>query len=302
MPPTRFRIELGDGDRRVTILNRATSSDYPCLAVDWSSGLIGWYGTPDAKVSLTERQTSDGAHEVPDDQVLYAARTVTIGVVAFGDGRSQVLSQQALIGSLSGRTVRVRVVDATSDTYAYGYVTCKWDGERNHLLPYQQGTLTIVCPDPRRLATEPSDAWLLPAQAHGGGVGLSYGASGAGLRYQLDYGAGATDSRNSATVRNAGSAPAHPVVTLEGPLDAGATVTVSAGGSTATVTVGRAIAGGTSVTVDFRTRTASQGRLDVTRQVTATGWAPVPAGGEAACTLQATGTGSALVRVRDTYI
>ena len=56
------------------------------------------------------------------------------------------------------------------------------------------------------------------------------------------------------------------------------------------------------MTIDFLTRTASQGRLDVTRQVTASGWAPVPAGGEALCTLQATGTGSALVRVRDTYV
>lgn len=265
-----------------------------------SDGIEGWWSTPDPKWSLTERQGADGAHEVSEDFALYSARTVTVHLAAVGEDRAAIVALLTSLLGMAHRTVRLRVVDAGEDTYAEGMLSVEADSGRNERVALVTATLT--CPDPRRLATEPSDAWLLPAQAHGGGVGLSYGASGAGLRYPLDYGAGATDSRNSATVRNAGSAPAHPVVTLEGPLDAGATVTVSSGGSTATVTVGRAIAGGTSVTVDFRTRTASQGRLDVTRQVTASGWAPVPADGEALCTLQATGTGSALVRVRDTYI
>lgn len=265
-----------------------------------SEGIKGWWSTPDPKWSLTERQYADGAHGVAEGMVLYAARTVTVNAVAIGADRDDAKELLDSVLAMAHGRVRLRVVDSSEDTFCDGLLSVRAGAEWHPAAILAD--LTVTCPDPRRLATEPSDAWLLPAQAHGGGVGLSYGASGAGLRYPLDYGAGATDSRNSATVRNAGSAPAHPVVTLAGPLDAGATVTVSAGGSTATVTVGRAIAGGTSVTVDFRTRTASQGRLDVTRQVTATGWAPVPAGGEAACTLQATGTGSALVRVRDTYI
>lgn len=265
-----------------------------------SDGIEGWWSTPDPKWSLTERQTGDGAHGVSEDFVLYSARTVTLHLAALAADRAGALSLVTSLLRMAHGLVRLRVVDESEDTFCDGLLSVKADPK--WLDASAKMTLALTCPDPRRLATEPSDAWLLPVQAHGGGVGLSYGASEAGLRYPLDYGAGATDSRNSATVRNAGSAPAHPVVTLTGPLDAGATVTVSAGGSTASVTIGRAVAGGTSVTVDFRTRTASQGRLDVTRQVTATGWAPVPAGGEAACTLQATGTGSALVRVRDTYI
>ena len=265
-----------------------------------SDGIEGWWSTPDPKWSLTERQTGDGAHGVSEDFVLYSARTVTLHLAALAADRAGALSLVTSLLRMAHHTVLLRVVDAGEDTYAVGMLSVETDAERHEDVALM--TATVVCPDPRRLATDPSDAWLLPAQAHGGGVGLSYGASRAGLSYPLDYGAGATDSRNSATVRNAGSAPAHPVVTLTGPLDAGATVTVSAGGSTASVTIGRAVAGKTSVTVDFRTRTASQGRLDVTRQVTATGWALVPAGGEASCTLQATGTGSALVRVRDTYV
>lgn len=288
--------ELSCGGRTLRLGGRDASSG---LMVT-SDGIEGWWSTPDPKWSLTERQGADGAHAVSEDFVLYSARTVTLHLAAVGADRAATLALVTSLLGMAHRLVRLRVVDAGEDTYAEGLLSVESDAGRSERVALM--TATLVCPDPRRLATEPSDAWLLPAQAHGGGVGLSYGASGAGLRYPLDYGAGATDSRSSATVRNAGSAPAHPVVTLTGPLDAGATVTVSAGGSTASVTIGRAVAGGTSVTVDFRTRTASQGRLDVTRQVTATGWAPVPAGGEAACTLQATGTGSALVRVRDTYI
>ena len=265
-----------------------------------SDGIEGWWSTPDPKWSLTERQTGDGAHSVSEDFVLYSARTVTIHLAASADDRARVLSLVTSLLRMAHHVVRLRVVDAGEDTYAEGMLSVEADAKRREGAALI--TLTVVCPDPHRLASEPSDAWLLPAQAHGGGVGLSYGASRAGLSYPLSYGVAATDARNASTVRNAGSAPAHPVVTLTGPLDAGATVTVAAGGSTASVTVGRAIAGGTSVEVDFLTRTATQGRLDVTRQVTATGWAPVPAGGEALCTLQATGTGSALVRVRDTYV
>lgn len=265
-----------------------------------SEGIKGWWSTPDPKWSLTERQSADGAHGVAEGMALYAARTVTVHAVAIGADRDDAKALLNSVLAMAHGRVRLRVVDSSEDTFCDGLLSVQAGAE------WHPGAiladLTVTCPDPRRLASDPSDAWLLPAQAHGGGVGLSYGASRAGLSYPLSYGAAATDARNASTVRNAGSAPAHPVVTLAGPLDAGATVTISAGGSTATVTVGRAIAGGTSVTVDFRTRTASQGRLDVTRQVTATGWAPVPAGGEAACTLQATGTGSALVRVRDTYI
>lgn len=288
--------ELSCGGRTLRLGGRDASSG---LMVT-SDGIEGWWSTPDPKWSLTERQGADGAHAVSEDFVLYSARTVTLHLAAVGADRAATLALVTSLLGMAHRLVRLRVVDAGEDTYAEGMLSVESDAGRSERAALL--TATVVCPDPRRLATEPSDAWLLPAQAHGGGVGLSYGASGAGLRYPLGYGAGATDSRNSATVRNVGSAPAHPTVTLTGPLDAGATVTVSAGGSTASVTIGRAVAGGTSVTVDFRTRTASQGRLDVTRQVTATGWAPVPAGGEAACTLQATGTGSALVRVRDTYI
>ena len=265
-----------------------------------SDGIEGWWSTPDPKWSLTERQSGDGAHAVSEDFVLYSARTVTFHLCAVADGRAGVLSLVTSLLRMAHRVVRLRVVDAGEDTYAEGMLSVEVDAKRHEGAAVM--TATVVCPDPRRLATEPSDAWLLPAQARGGAEGLSYGAALAGLAYPLSYGEAATDSRNASTVRNAGSAPAHPVVTLTGPLDAGAAVTVAVGGSTASVTVGRAVPGGAQVAVDFLTRTASQGRVDVTRQVTAKGWAPVPAGGEALCTLQATGTGSALVRVRDTYV
>lgn len=299
MPPTRFRIELGDGDRRVTILNRATSSDYPCLAVDWSSGLVGWYGTPDAKVSLTERQTSDGAHEVPDDQVLYAARTVTVGVVAFGDGRAQILAQQALLSSLAGRMVRVRVVDATSDTYVFGYVTCKWDGERNYLLPYQQGTLAIVCPDPRRLATAGATATIVP-NAPGKGTGLSYGPSPLGLSYPLSYGA-VGGGGNVATLANGGSATAWPTVSVIGPFASGFRLDLSGPWGASSVEYSAPVQA-VPVVLDFRERTATCAGLDRSRHLTARGFRGVAPGSSMTVSLQAEGSGWASCEVRDTYI
>ena len=65
-------------------------------------GLSGWLSSPDAKVDLTERLAGDGAHDVQDAQILYAARTVTIEYRLLADtahDRNQVLDMHSMYGN-----------------------------------------------------------------------------------------------------------------------------------------------------------------------------------------------------------
>lgn len=258
-----------------------------------SDGIEGWYSTPDAKVSMTEMQTGDGAHTVEESQVLYAARTVTLHWVAVGDSRDGALAGDLALLSTAHRLVRLRVVDASSDTYATGYTQVSADaGMASSVMT---GTVTVVCPDPRRYSTEARRVQLLPVAGVSGG--LHYGEGGPGLLYPLDYGESAETLQNVGTLVNEGTSPAYPVVTLTGPLEGGARVDWDGG----SVAYSQPVAG-VPLALDSLTRTASVAGLDVSRSLTSRAFPVVPAGGSVSLNFQAYGTGWADVEWHDTYI
>lgn len=261
-----------------------------------SDGIEGWWSTPDPKWSLTERQGADGAHAVSEDFVLYSARTVTLHLAVVGADRAATLALVTSLLGMAHRLVRLRVVDAGEDTYAEGLLSVESDAGRSERVALM--TATLVCPDPRRLATAASSCVLLPASASET-AGLAYGAGGAGLCYPLSYGDGALDARNLGSVTNNGSASAWPLITVSRgmpPVELGASC---AGVESTLAFASEAVS---EVTIDCRTRTATRGGVDATKALTGAGRLVVPPGQTMRLTLRSAGAGSVTVALRDTYI
>ena len=256
----------------------------------------GWWGTPDPKWSLTERQSADGAHAVMDEMALYSARTVTFDVVAIAADRAGVKELRDGVLSMAHGLVRLRVVDESEDTFCDGLLSVKADPK--WLDASAKMTLALTCPDPRRLATAAESAVMLPASASLT-AGLSYGEGGGGLAYPLSYGEGATDARNVCCVTNHGTSTAWPVLRVSrGMTDVEVRATCAGASSTL------ALAGTctTEVTIDCRARTAETAQTDVTRRLTGAGALAVLPGQTMRLTLATPGTGSVTVELRDTYI
>lgn len=256
----------------------------------------GWWGTPDPKWSLTERQSADGAHAVMDEMALYSARTVTFDVVAIAADRAGVKELRDGVLSMAHGLVRLRVVDESEDTFCDGLLSVKADPK--WLDASAKMTLALTCPDPRRLSTAAESATMLPASASLT-AGLSYGEGGGGLAYPLDYGRGALDARNVCSVTNHGTSTAWPVLRVSRGM-ADVVVRATCAGASSTL----ALAGTctTEVTIDCRTRTAETSRTDVTRRLTGAGALAVPPGESMRLALESAGTGSVTVELRDTYI
>lgn len=256
----------------------------------------GWWGTPDPKWSLTERQSADGAHAVMDEMALYSARTVTFDVVAIAADRAGVKELRDGVLSMAHGLVRLRVVDESEDTFCDGLLSVKADPK--WLDASARMTLTLTCPDPRRLATAAESAVMLPASASLT-AGLSYGEGGGGLAYPLDYGRGALDARNVCSVTNHGTSTAWPVLRVSRGM-ADVVVRATCAGASSTL----ALAGTctSEVSIDCRTRTAETSLTDVTRRLTGAGALSVPPGESMRLALESAGTGSVTVELRDTYI
>ena len=122
-----------------------------------SEGIEGWWSTPDPKWSLTERQSADGAHWVAEGMALYAARTVTVHAVAIGADRDDAKELLDSVLAMAHGRVRLRVVDSSEDTFCDGLLSVRAGAEWHPAAILAD--LTVTCPDPRRLATAPSDAW-----------------------------------------------------------------------------------------------------------------------------------------------
>ena len=281
-------IEISDGSKAV----RLALAPAEGLWTANGTPIKGWWGTPDAKVDLTERQGADGAHAVLSDAVVYSARTVTIDFAAYS--RSVALEAFAGLQAMAGRIVRVRVNAGGEDTYCDGYVETKLD---DVVGAFASGTVTVVCPDPRRRSSEKRTAILLPSGTVAG-AGLRYSQ---GLSYPLSYGEGATDARNVGVVENRGTAPAWPVVVARGPMPDGFRLDISGDGWASSVVYSAPVRG--SVELDFLSRTARAGSIDATANASIAGWHSVPPGSWARFALQGGGAvGSAIVECRDTYI
>ena len=286
--------ELTYGDTTVKFSGTRISSG----AYITDEGITGWYSTPDAKWSLTERSYSDGAFSVEDDYIIYSTRTITASIGVVAPNRSTLLDTWGQILACAHHECKFRVVDADSDTYVYGYPTVEseatWDSR------YNEGTLTIVCPDPRRLSTTYDSCVLDPSNTSIGG-GLFYGDDAAGLVYDLSYGDIETESTNTGTVNNNGSATSYPVVSVYGPFDDGFSLRMRTGGELYVVAYSEIVTG-VPVVLDYHTRQITCGGADRSRYLTSRGFAGIAPGNSATFNFLAVGSGYAYVEIHDTYV
>lgn len=261
-----------------------------------SDGITGWDSAPDAKVTSTERQTGNGAHDIRESEILYQSRVVTIGIGAFGRTRDETLAAMKSLSAAQERLVTMRVVDALTDTYCeLGYTHVTWDP-----LYYAgacTGTLTVTFPRPERLSTKSSTASMTPATGNGGG--LVFAGSSHVLQWPLSFGEGALRTGNVCTLTNSGTIPADVIITASGDMPQGLAIT--------SVSTGKQLAYGLGVTwqpvvLDSRTRTASVAGVDVSRGLTSRDFPTVPAGGSITLSLTASGTGTVTATCHDTYI
>lgn len=263
------------------------------LYVDWDTGVKGWFETPQAKVSLSERAGGDGAFPVDPSAVLYSARTVTVGVMAAGPDSDAVAAHRRRLLALAHRIVPIVVRDGAEETQAEGYVEVEWGKVRRTRA--QVGTLTVVCPDPRRYGTTPHRAYLSPGASAGA---LAWHADAPhGLLWPLSFGDGGAVA-NVATLMNDGTSTAYPTITASGDMDGLVLTDTSTGAQLAW----DGHVGAQPVVLDCLSRTASVAGVDASRLLSARGFPSVPAGGEVTLALSATGSGTVEVEWRDTYI
>lgn len=265
------------------------------------TGLSGWYQTPDAKVTVTSRGQGDGGHDIVADNVMYDARVVTVGYrIIAGSDREEALRQLALLDKLVHRLVTCRVIDDGQDTCCSGgyYVRSLEQKIQNPLWQNLSGDITLVFERPERLSTTAQRCQLLPS-IESDRVGLSYGSAARGLAYPLSYGAAAVDARNVCTLMNNGSSRAYPVFTVQGPWPDGVQLTFP--GLDMSLDYSQAV-GSVPLVLDSRSRAASIGGLDVSRNLRQRGFPTVPPGGSTAVNLQSVGDGYVTVECRDTYM
>lgn len=273
------------------------SGDLDCLCIA-KGGIEGWWSTPAAKVNVTARGQGDGGHDVSEDDISYASRIVTLHWNANASSRDMLTDLTNSVRRLVHRQVRMRVVDEDSDTYCSGgYLTLTQQPD------YRRGsvadsTLTIVFERPERLSTAAQRCQLLPS-IESDRVGLSYGPAARGLAYPLSYGTAAVDARNVCTLVNNGSSRAYPVFTVQGPWPDGVQLTFP--GLDMSLDYSQAV-GSVPLVLDSRSRTASIGGLDVSRNLRQRGFPTVPPGGSLAVNLQSVGDGYVTVECRDTYM
>lgn len=257
------------------------------------SALEGWYGTPDGKWSLTERQLADGAFALAPEQVSYSSRTVTVDGFALGESRGQVLSALGALRSLAHEVVTLSVADGGGETFSTGALSLEvgkgWSPTSATF------TLTIVCPDPRRYGSVPHRAYMVPGT---GGGGLEWSGSGAhGLEWPLSF-ADTGGGRNVVTMWNAGTSVAYPTITASGSIDWLTITDVATGGQ---VSYSEHV-GWTPLVLDCLGRTAAVAGVDMSRALSRRDFPSVPAGGSTTLALTGTGTGTVAVEWRDTYI
>lgn len=261
-------------------------------------GVEGWDSTPQTKITATERGQGDGGHDISQDSVLYAARTVTLHYNAVADDRDTLHDITDSIRALAHKLVTLRVVDGVRDTYCKdGYIalsqTAKW-----HENTVEDSSLTIVFERPERLSTASRGCQLIP-QEYEGGLGLSYGDTGQGLDYPLDFGTVTTMMPNSNIVRNDGTSRAYPIYTVYGSMPHGVELDFPSVGQSLICTQP---VGAVPLILDTRTRTASIGGLDVSRTITQRGWQTIPPHDSLRVTLSTIGSGYVNIDAHDTYM
>ena len=115
------------------------SGDLDCLCIA-KGGIEGWWSTPAAKVNVTARGQGDGGHDVSEDDISYASRTVTLHWNANASSRDALLALTDSVRRLVHRQVTMRVVDGNEDTYCSGGDMVRYGGKATGLqYPVQYG-------------------------------------------------------------------------------------------------------------------------------------------------------------------
>lgn len=274
------------------------SGDLDCLCIA-KGGIEGWWSTPTAKVNVTARGQGDGGHDVSEDGIIYASRTVTLHWNANASSRQSLIELTNKVRRFVHRHVKLRVVDGIEDTYcAGGYLTVTQQPD------YRSGsiadsTITLVFERPERLSMRSHDGEARAATIQSGG--LSYGSSHAGLAYPLSYGVvsgGATLCR----LPNDGTSRAYPTFTINGDWPSGVSLYLNCEGRRTELRYNCAIHLGTPVLLDTRTRTATLGGVDVSRHLSSRGWRTIPPGKALTVLLGTAGSGWVTCSSHDTYM
>lgn len=280
---------ISAGGRTVHIASEGVP-DGPSL---FAEKLKGWWSTPQAKVSMTELSQGDGAHAISDADVLYSTRTVTLDVLARGRSRSEVQEAMESLLWMAHRIVTLRVADASSDTYARGYIEVE-SGSGKAMGHREELSLTIVCPDPRRYGTDTLSATLVPGGNSDGGLDLTEER----LAFPLAWGESAA-SHSVATLHNAGTSTAYPTISIRGGIR-DVTIAEPATGRELTVP---GYVGWNPIVLDCLSRTASISGVDTTRRLGRRDFPSIAPGGDTTLALMCSGTnGSVSIEWHDTYI
>lgn len=286
-------IEVDGNGRRLVMVGRA--GDALPTGV-YASSVVGWYDSPDPKVQSTERGQGSGAYPLEDQDVQYAARTVSVGLSVVGVDRSEVRAAQETALALDGCVATITVRDAERETWARGYCSVTFDAGLGRL--GTKGTLTVVCQDPVRRSVSPSTGYMQPASGSGGG-GLVFSGGSGSLTFPLSFGGDAQPSVNVCTVSNSGTWPSDVRIEVAGSMPQGFVISEAGGSGQLSYPLGVTWQ---PLVLDGASRTATIAGVDVTRSLTSRDFPRVPPGGSVTLVMSSTGTGTATVTCHDCYI
>lgn len=294
--------QLTYGSTTVTLGGHSISKDGLFITGD---GIEGWHSSPATKASQTERESGNGAHDVPQVDVLYAARTVTVHV-GIGDhttSRGAQLAAWAKLQAAIGQLVKFRVVDDTSDTYVDNAYIDLADFNAGRPNGATTATMTVYCPRPERLSTQGNTAIMIPSTNSGGGLTFVDGVESLDdtkvLSYPLNFGDGAIRSNNVCTITNRGTYTAAPMIIASGHFPNGIVINIA--GEDKQLKYPDSIYW-VPLTLDCRSRTAFVNGIDRTRTLTSRDFPTIPTGSSITLSLYAQGTGKVTVISHDTYI
>ena len=292
-----FRITLSHGDEHITFDGAGARSG--SMFHVRRDAIEGLWSSPASKVSLTERETANGASPISDGETLYAARTVVIPfAIQSNYNHTDLLRARTLLGRLIGwHDVRMDINDDCDETVLYGYIEAKYSD-----IPYDHadaGVITVVCPDPRRISKHGSTISMNTSSSGLGG--LSFGASNAGLAFPLDFGQ-TGNAGTTGMIENNGSYVSMPTITAHGWLDNGLTIHWNTSDGNEGDLSFNGNVGNVPVTINTDTHSAIMGGLDVSYLLGSRDWPRIPAGGSCSFALLASGSGWVSVQSHDTYM
>lgn len=297
--------ELSYDDTVVTLGGNSLSNDNIFISSD---GVEGWYSSPATKASQTERQAGNGAHDVPENNLLYAARTVVVHVMVghSSQTRGTRLKAWEKLQMAIGKDVTFRLVDDTSDTFVYGYIDLNdFDSERPNMAT--EGKMTVYCPRPERLSFNPHIGSMSSWRNKMSG-GLQFDSLGDTdpiryLHYPLTFGEGAVRDSNVCTVVNNGTYTSYPIITVSGYIEPDFTIVNNVTGGELQYK-GDYYTSGDTIIFDSRSRTASINGVDVTRKLVSRDFPVVPPKSSVTLSVIANSTSYGVVNVicYDTFI